>query len=83
MADLGSNMWFILGRALEMIKGSENGSGPQELVTCLRIIEREERIDKYYIDRKAKTNNFEPPGRPRKWREKCFEVVLHLLLCKI
>lgn len=36
-------MWFILGRALEMIKGSDSGSGPQELVTCLRIVEREER----------------------------------------
>jgi exocyst complex component 3 len=33
------------------------------------------RIDKYYEDRKVSTNGFMPPGRPRQWKKKCFEVL--------
>nr|CDJ80555.1 Exocyst complex component Sec6 domain containing protein [Haemonchus contortus] len=68
-------MWFVIGRALEMVKGSESGSGPQELVSCIRIVEREERIDNYYLDKKARGSAFMPPGRPRQWRKKAFEVL--------
>ncbi|KAJ1357703.1 Exocyst complex component S6 [Parelaphostrongylus tenuis] len=75
VTDLSSNMWFVIGRALEMVKGSESGSGPQELVSCIRIVEREERIDKYYIEKKTHDNAFMPPGRPRNWRKKTFEVL--------
>ncbi|VDL69963.1 unnamed protein product [Nippostrongylus brasiliensis] len=75
VTDLSSNMWFIIGRALEMVKGSESGSGPQELVSCIRIVEREERIDSYYVEKKAKGSEFMPPGRPRQWRKKTFEVL--------
>ncbi|KAK6061856.1 hypothetical protein COOONC_00478 [Cooperia oncophora] len=84
VTDLSSNMWFIIGRALEMVKGSESGSGPQELVSCIRIIEREERIDSYYLDKKSRGSVFMPPGRPRQWRKKAFEVGdqrTSLLLC--
>uniref|UniRef100_A0AC34GKJ3 Exocyst subunit Exo70 family protein n=1 Tax=Panagrolaimus sp. ES5 TaxID=591445 RepID=A0AC34GKJ3_9BILA len=49
--------------------------GPQKLVSSLRIIEREERIDKYYSDRLSSNDNFMPPGRPRKWRSKLYEVL--------
>ncbi|VDO05554.1 unnamed protein product, partial [Haemonchus placei] len=75
VTDLSSNMWFVIGRALEMVKGSESGSGPQELVSCIRIVEREERIDNYYLDKKARGSAFMPPGRPRQWRKKAFEVL--------
>lgn len=75
VTDLSSNMWFVIGRALEMVKGSESGSGPQELVSCIRIVEREERIDNYYIEKKNRGNAFMPPGRPRQWRKKTFEVL--------
>lgn len=101
---LGSNMWFIIGRSLEMVKGlkikvgfftssllgSESGSGPQELVTCLRIVEREERyssvffpsffqtfgcrIDRYYESGDASVKTFVPPNRPRRWKEKALSV---------
>ncbi|KAK6734823.1 hypothetical protein RB195_018172 [Necator americanus] len=75
VTDLSSNMWFVIGRALEMVKGSETGSGPQELVTCIRIVEREERIDNYYLEKKAHGSAFMPPGRPRQLRKKAFEVL--------
>ncbi|CAD6198529.1 unnamed protein product [Caenorhabditis auriculariae] len=76
VAALGSNMWFILGRTMEMVKGNESGGGPQEVVSCLRIVEREERIDKFYMDnQKANANAFVPPGRPRKWKQKTLEVL--------
>ncbi|KAK6031884.1 hypothetical protein OSTOST_01951, partial [Ostertagia ostertagi] len=83
VADLSSNMWFIIGRALEMVKGSETGSGPQELVSCIRIVEREERIDSYYLDKKARGSPFMPPGRPRQWRKKCFEVNIELFFTPV
>ncbi|EYC08519.1 hypothetical protein Y032_0065g3594 [Ancylostoma ceylanicum] len=75
VTDLSSNMWFVIGRALEMVKGSETGSGPQELVSCIRIVEREERIDNYYLEKKSRGSAFMPPGRPRQWRKKTFEVL--------
>ncbi|CAJ0950750.1 unnamed protein product, partial [Mesorhabditis belari] len=75
---LTENMWFVIGRALEMVKGNEIGNGPQELVTCLRIVEREERIDRYYVERQQNAGNnnpFMPPGRPRQWRKETFKVL--------
>ncbi|CAO4365902.1 unnamed protein product [Caenorhabditis nigoni] len=71
VAELSKNMWFILGRTLEMVKGNEQGGGPQQVVTCLRIVEREERIDNFYMDARSKNSSaFVPPGRPRNWKEK-------------
>jgi hypothetical protein len=39
--ELGKQLWYILGRTLEAVRG--NDPGPQQVVTALRIIEREER----------------------------------------
>lgn len=41
--ELGKQLWYIIGRTLEAVRGSD--PGPQRLVTALRIIEREERYD--------------------------------------
>lgn len=71
--ELAKQLWYICSRCLEAVRGTEQG--PTQLVTALRIIEREERIDQYYIDRQSSTNDFMPPGRPRKWRQKCLEVI--------
>ncbi|CAI4232738.1 unnamed protein product [Auanema sp. JU1783] len=71
---LGSNMWYVIGRSLDMAKGSESGLGPQQLVSCLRIVEREERIDKYYLDAKG-AKDFMPPNRPREWKKKTFDTL--------
>ncbi|OZC07540.1 exocyst complex component 3 family protein [Onchocerca flexuosa] len=71
--ELAKQLWYICSRCLEAVRGAEQG--PIQLVTALRIIEREERIDQYYIDRQSSTNNFMPPDRPRKWRQKCLEII--------
>uniref|UniRef100_A0A914Z9C5 Exocyst complex component Sec6 n=1 Tax=Panagrolaimus superbus TaxID=310955 RepID=A0A914Z9C5_9BILA len=71
--DLGKQVFYICSRALEAVQGMEEG--PQKLVSSLRIIEREERIDKYYSERLSSNDNFMPPGRPRKWRSKLYEVL--------
>lgn len=74
--ELSKNMWFILGRTLEMVKGNEQGGGPQQVVTCLRIVEREERIDKFYMDARSKnSSSFVPPGRPRNWKDKALAAL--------
>ncbi|KAI1720371.1 exocyst complex component sec6 domain-containing protein [Ditylenchus destructor] len=72
--DLGKQIWYICSRALEAVCGNE--AAPQQLVSALRIIEREERIDQHYIDQMPLSNNFVPPGRPRQWRKHLFEVLL-------
>uniref|UniRef100_A0AC34RL41 Exocyst complex component 3 n=1 Tax=Panagrolaimus sp. JU765 TaxID=591449 RepID=A0AC34RL41_9BILA len=71
--DLAKQIWYICSRALEAVQGVDNG--PQQLVSALRIIEREERIDTYYVERLSANDNFMPPGRPRKWRAKLFEIL--------
>uniref|UniRef100_A0A914I8A8 Exocyst complex component 3 n=1 Tax=Globodera rostochiensis TaxID=31243 RepID=A0A914I8A8_GLORO len=71
---LGKQIWYICSRALEAVQG--NDSALQQLVSALRIIEREERIDTYYLDQRLMSNNFMPPGRPRQWRQRLFEVLL-------
>ncbi|MCP9260184.1 Exocyst complex component 3 [Dirofilaria immitis] len=71
--ELAKQLWYICSRCLEAVRSTEQG--PVQLVTALRIIEREERVDQYYADRRSSTNDFMPPGRPRKWRQKCLEVI--------
>jgi len=67
--DLSSKMEkqlsFILMRAFATVR-----KNPRELVTALRIIEREERSDEDCAV-KQKQTGFIPPGRPKRWREVC------------
>lgn len=47
---------------------------PTELVTSMRIIEREERLDERCIEQEKKTK-YMPPGRPKSWRSRCMAVL--------
>ncbi|KRZ42501.1 Exocyst complex component 3 [Trichinella pseudospiralis] len=73
---LSKQLWYIIGRTLEAVRGTD--PGPQQLVTSLRIIEREERIDEFCLQRKQDTG-FMPVGRPRQWRTKCFDVLTNMV----
>jgi len=56
---------FILLRAFATVR-----KNPRELVSALRIIEREEKCDEDCVA-KQKQTGFLPPGRPKRWREIC------------
>ena len=56
---------FILMRAFATVR-----KNPRELVTALRIIEREEKSDEDCLA-KQKQTGFLPPARPKRWREIC------------
>ncbi|VDN02575.1 unnamed protein product [Thelazia callipaeda] len=71
--ELAKQLWYVCSRCLEAVCGTEQG--PIQLVTALRIIEREERIDHYYMERRPSSGDFIPPGRPRNWRSRCLEVI--------
>ncbi|GMT16111.1 hypothetical protein PFISCL1PPCAC_7408 [Pristionchus fissidentatus] len=77
--DLVNALWkeitVFLKRCLVMMQDAERKEGPTILVSVLRIIEREERIDRYYVERRVPMNNFMPPGRPRRWREKAMFII--------
>ncbi|CAF0791011.1 unnamed protein product [Adineta steineri] len=49
-------------------------SAPEKLVTALRIIEREEQVDRFWTEKKESAG-FSPPDRPRQWKKLCFELL--------
>ncbi|KAK8764891.1 hypothetical protein V5799_032498 [Amblyomma americanum] len=68
--DLGKQIWLVLKRTLNSVRKE-----PQVVVTALRIIEREERRDQAALERQKSSGGFLPPGRPKQWRKRCFEVL--------
>ncbi|XP_072042322.1 exocyst complex component 3-like isoform X2 [Amphiura filiformis] len=54
---------------------------PALLVTALRIIEREERIDKKMSDRE-KMAGFHAPGRPKEWRKRALSEMKKVALVR-
>lgn len=74
---LGKQLWVIIQRTLSSVRRE-----PTLIVTALRIIEREERMDKAVLERQTQTG-FMPPGRPKNWRAKCFEILENSISQKI
>ncbi|OQV25232.1 Exocyst complex component 3 [Hypsibius exemplaris] len=68
---LAAQIWTRIARCINIIRQE-----PAIIVSCLRIIEREERIDAKAIERKA-ASGFCPNNRPKQWRAKCFSVLDH------
>lgn len=62
---------LILSRTLNTVRKE-----PTEIVTVLRLIEREERSDKIVLEQR-KLGGYLPPDRPKKWKQMCFDT-----LCK-
>ncbi|XP_012937446.1 exocyst complex component 3 [Aplysia californica] len=67
--ELGKQLWVIIQRTLMSVRRE-----PTLICTALRIVEREERMDVAWT-RKCDQTGFMPPGRPKQWRAKCFEVL--------
>ncbi|KAI7809937.1 exocyst complex component 3 [Triplophysa rosa] len=67
--ELSKQLWMVLQRAMVTVR-----SDPTLLVSVIRIIEREEKIDRKMLDRKKQTG-FIPPGRPKCWKKRMDEVL--------
>ncbi|XP_026231122.1 exocyst complex component 3 isoform X2 [Anabas testudineus] len=67
--ELAKQLWMVLQRSMVTVRRD-----PTMLVSVVRIIEREEKIDRRMVDRKKQTA-FIPPGRPKRWKDKMFEVL--------
>lgn len=67
--ELAKQLWMVLQRAMVTVRRD-----PTMLVSVIRIIEREEKIDRKMVDRKKQTG-FIPPGRPKRWKDKMFQVL--------
>ncbi|XP_013875822.1 exocyst complex component 3 [Austrofundulus limnaeus] len=67
--ELAKQLWMVLQRSMVTVRRD-----PTMLVSVIRIIEREEKIDRRMVDRK-KQSGFIPPGRPKRWKDKMFEVL--------
>nr|XP_006634645.1 PREDICTED: exocyst complex component 3 [Lepisosteus oculatus] len=67
--ELAKQLWMVLQRAMVTVRRD-----PTMLVSVVRVIEREEKIDRRMLDRKKQTG-FIPSGRPKNWKQKMFEVL--------
>ncbi|CAH1772731.1 unnamed protein product [Owenia fusiformis] len=65
---LAKQLSLILQRTLMTVRRE-----PQIIVSCLRIIEREELKDEGHLKRQEQTG-FLPPHRPKRWKKKCFDT---------
>ena len=65
---LQGQIQLILSRLLNTIRKI-----PSEIVTALRIVEREENADKFALQQKQKFG-YLAAGRPKKWREMAFDI---------
>ncbi|XP_059713302.1 exocyst complex component 3-like protein isoform X2 [Haemorhous mexicanus] len=63
---LAKQLWDIVGSSLRLVR-----EDPILFVTAVRIIEREEKID----DTLLLEATFLPPGRPKGWRQKFYQVL--------
>ncbi|XP_039265797.2 exocyst complex component 3-like isoform X1 [Styela clava] len=67
--ELGNTLWKILQNAMTIVK-KDTG----DIVTVLRIIEREHRAD-VKMQEQERFSGFIPPDRPKQWRDRAMETL--------
>ncbi|KAJ8343896.1 hypothetical protein SKAU_G00312250 [Synaphobranchus kaupii] len=68
---LARELWSVVGSGLVLA-----GQNPTPFVSAVRIVEREEALDRALLEeRGAGSARPLPPGRPRGWRERFFAVM--------
>jgi exocyst complex component 3 len=75
---LHNHIFMTIKRMLEVSK-----SYPEQLVSALRIIEREEILDDYWQKKKEDENGFAPKDRPKKWRQECRDTIKTIVENKV
>ncbi|KAE8597429.1 hypothetical protein XENTR_v10016470 [Xenopus tropicalis] len=75
--ELAKQLWMVIQRSIVTVRRD-----PTLLVSVVRIIEREEKVDRRMMDRKKQTG-FIPPGRPKKWKDKMFDVLDKTIITRI
>ncbi|XP_075968646.1 exocyst complex component 3-like protein [Anarhichas minor] len=74
---LGKELWAVVSSALALAR-----QNPTPFVSAVRIVEREEALDRALLEERGGTRGTSrplPPGRPRCWRA-CFFQVMHQLI---
>ncbi|KAJ7311957.1 hypothetical protein JRQ81_006280 [Phrynocephalus forsythii] len=74
---LAKHLWHVVAHGTRLV--SED---PTLFVSALRIIEREERADAALLE-KAHPLGYLPPGRPKCWRQRFFEVVQNTVVASL
>ncbi|XP_029464623.1 exocyst complex component 3-like protein isoform X2 [Rhinatrema bivittatum] len=66
---LARELWDVVGCGLTFVR-----KDPELFVSAVRIIEREERTDSTMLEGSSQ-HRFLPPGRPKGWRQRFFQVI--------
>lgn len=73
----GKELWAVVSSALALAR-----QNPTPFVSAVRIVEREEALDRALLEERGGTRGTSrplPPGRPRCWRACFFQVVYQLI----
>ncbi|XP_077166208.1 exocyst complex component 3-like protein isoform X2 [Paroedura picta] len=66
---LAQHLWHLVAHGIQLML-----EDPALFVSAVRIVEREEGIDSTLLQR-SRESGFLPPGRPKGWRQKFFQVI--------
>ncbi|XP_051739450.1 exocyst complex component 3-like protein isoform X2 [Ctenopharyngodon idella] len=70
---LAKELWAVVGSGLTLCR-----QNPTPFVSAVRIVEREEALDQFFLEERRSTlghNTPMPSGRPRCWRDRFFKVM--------
>ncbi|KAM7396310.1 hypothetical protein PAMP_019359 [Pampus punctatissimus] len=67
---LGKELWAVVSSALALAR-----QNPTPFVSAVRIVEREEALDRALLEERGGSSRPLPPGRPRCWRACFFQVL--------